>query len=54
MYNRTAAFGVGSVAVDLYAPVTAGDKIKLQARRISGTNTIIIPADGAGLKLKVV
>lgn len=54
MYNRQVTQGISNASVDLYRRVIVGNKIKVQAKRIAGTSTVIVPANAMGLKLKVV
>lgn len=52
MYNRQATQGGSSTSVTILREFVSGDKVKIQAHRISGTNTVVTSADGVGLTIK--
>lgn len=52
MYNRQATQGGNSTSVTILREFVTGDKVKVQARRISGANTVVTSADGVGLTIK--
>ena len=51
IYSRSSAQGAGNAAFTVTLDLEAGDKVKLQARRLSGTGPLILRANGSGLNL---
>lgn len=51
IYNRMASEGEGTATRMLVLDLSSGDKLKMQASRISGTNTIQTLADGSALTI---
>jgi len=49
MYNRDASQGGTHASVALILSLNVGDKVKIQAQRISGSSTVILLSDNSGL-----
>lgn len=52
MYNDSATHGGGSASITKQIYMQAGDKIKIQARLISGSSTLVLVANGCTLSMK--